>query len=140
MKKSWLVIIIQLITVLYIKSTYGQDCSILKYDRFIAEGEIVNLPDSIFIFDTLLCIGPKENYSVLDKIDKNQFKITFWNMELGGIVDPVMYKYDITIKLKGSFVLLKFDGKKGKYRCIEGIHGKRKIKGIPIILIKTNNR
>jgi hypothetical protein len=140
MKKTWLVIIIQLITVLSIKSTYGQDCRILNYDRFIAKGEIVNLPDSIFIFDTLSFIGQKVNYSVLDKIDKNQFKISFWNMELGGIVDPVMYKNDITIKPKGSFVLLKFDNNEGKYRCIEGIHGKRKIKGIPIILIKINNR
>jgi hypothetical protein len=63
-EKTWLVIIIQLITVLSLKSTYGQDCKILNYDRFIAKGEIVNLPHSIFIFDTLSFIGPKVNNSV----------------------------------------------------------------------------
>ena len=139
MKKIWQIIIISIITALITKYTCGQDCSILNYDSFFAKGEIVNLPDSIFIFDTLPDNGQSENYSAINRIHKNQFKISFWNMQLGGIVDPVIYKYNMTINPKGNFVLLKYNGIESKYRCIEGIHGKRKIKGIPVILIKIHN-
>jgi hypothetical protein len=115
---------------------FGQDCRIINKERIFVKGEIAQLPDSIIIFENETAFNQNDSYSILEKKDSNHFKITYWNMTLGGIVDPVLYKDDLILKQNGKGIKMKFGSLSASYECQELLIDEKRI----IELIKTNNR
>jgi hypothetical protein len=93
----------------------GQEFSVLKNEKIFAKGEIFSFPDSIYIFENQAQLGKFENYSILDKINNNRYKIFYWEMSHTGIVDPTLYKYDLILKVKDNSCKMKIGKRKKVY-------------------------
>jgi len=135
-KNICLIILILLFVTSITTKLFGQNCTIINKTILFAKGEISILPDSIIIFENESDLDQHENYSVIEKEKGNHFKITYWIMELGGIVDPTFYRKDLVIKQVGEVIKMKFGSLTASYECQKQLDNK---KGI-VILVKINNR
>jgi hypothetical protein len=114
----------------------GQEHNILNNERIFAKGEIFSFPDSIYIFENQAQLGKFENYTRLDKINSNRYKIFYWEMSHGGIVDPTLYKYDLILKVKDNSCKLKI----GKYKKVYDWSTKDdNLEHLILLTAKTNN-
>jgi hypothetical protein len=114
----------------------GQAPGIFNNDKIFAKGEILSLPDSIFFFENQAQIGRFENYTTLEKIKDNRFRLFYWEIDHKGIVDPSLSKYYLKIKVKDNSIKI-WIGKKKKVYCWSLLNDKM---GQMILLtIKTNN-
>ena len=115
MKKAELIFLILFILLLFTQKSIAQILTTFNFQKVYAIGELANLPDSIILVADTSEISYWENYTTVNKIKNYVFSLDFWLMEKGGIVDPVSYKCNLKIKLKGNTVCLKFCKKKAEY-------------------------
>lgn len=94
------------------------------------------LPDSIILYENDSTFDERENYSMIEKVGETKYKIIYWIMELGGIVDPSMYKEDLVIREVRGILKIKFGSMKANYSCQERIESNTKV----LTLTKINNR
>jgi hypothetical protein len=135
-KRPYLIIAILFLISLTNIKLYGQDCALINKNTLFAKGEIAILPDSILIFENDSTFGVRENYSMIEKVGETHYKIIYWMMELGGIVEPTIYKEDLVIKEVRGILKIKFGSLKANYSCQERIGNNSKT----LTLTKINNR
>lgn len=88
----------------------------INFDRTYALGQLADLSDIILIMTNPDQINPKQNYTKVEKIENDKYRLHYWVMEDGGLVDPARYRYDLKIKLKeNDEVELTFGNKKEVY-------------------------
>ncbi|MCW3125837.1 MAG: hypothetical protein JWO03_1495 [Bacteroidetes bacterium] len=96
----------------------------VDFNTTYAIGAIAELPDTITIFTNEAQLKPEQNYTKLKKIRSGIYQLWYWEVERGGIIDPVLYKYDLKIKLKKNDEMeLAFHDKKRIY-YIKGLKTK----------------
>lgn len=136
MKKAYLILAILLFIGLTNFNVRGQDCSLINKNKLFAKGEIALLPDSIILYENDSTFNERENYSTIEKVGETHYKIIYWMIEQGGIVDPAMYKEDLVIKEVRGILKIEFGSTKAKYFCQERIGNNAKV----LTLTKINNR
>jgi len=135
-KKAYLILAILLFISLTNFNVRGQDCSLINKNKLFAKGEIALLPDSIILYENDSTFNERENYSTIEKVGETHYKIIYWMIEQGGIVDPAMYKEDLVIKEVRGILKIEFGSTKAKYFCQERIGNNAKV----LTLTKINNR
>lgn len=79
-----------------------------------ALGEVASLPDTIIILTTNNQPPSGQNYTEIKKIKSDVFRLSYWPMEKGGIIDPTLYKYDLKANLNGPNLIKFHFGKNQK--------------------------
>ncbi len=94
----------------------------IAFDTVYASKEIADLNDEIILFTNRNQIAPKDNYTMLEKINSNNYRLVYFSeMIKGGPIDPILYKSDLKIKFnKPDEVQLTFKHKTKRY-FIRGI-------------------
>ena len=138
MKKRHLLTLIILASLICLtKSSFGQENGFFEQKEIYAIGDVTELSDSIIFIKNFSQIDSLKNYTTLYKISKNKYKIFYWLMENGGIVDPTIVKDNLKIiRRSDSFIILKIFGIKKEYKIIN----QSDKNGDKIQLKKNNNR
>jgi len=132
---------LSIFTVIYLcfaKVSPSQHLKLFDNNILYAQGEIIGLPDTIFLYESAKQFKANENYTRLDKLTKKCFKLYYWPMERGGIVDPTLYKNELIVRNKNRMISMKVGRIKRKYvwTIIPDINGSR----IRLISTKPGNR
>ena len=121
MMKYLILILIILPRVIYAQTdTYVN----LTFDSTYAVGEIANLSDTIRLFTNYNQIKQGQSYTKLNKVKSGNYQLLYWEIESGGIIDPILYKYNLKVNLmRRNKVKLSFANKKKTY-FIRAIYNK----------------
>ncbi len=97
----------------------------IAFDTVYTSREIADLNDEIIIFTNRNQIAPKDNFTMLEKITSNNYRLVYFSeMIKGGPIDPILYKSDLKMKFnKPEEVQLTFKHKTKRY-YIRGIRVK----------------
>lgn len=88
----------------------------LTFDSTYAVGEIANLSDTMRLFTNYNQIKQGQSYTKLKKVKSGNYQLSYWEIESGGIIDPILYKYNLKINLmRRNKVKLAFANKKKTY-------------------------
>ena len=94
----------------------------IEFDTVYASREIADLNDEIILFTNRNQIAPKDNYTMLEKVNPTDYRLVYFSeMIKGGPIDPIKYKSDLKIKFnKPDEVQLTFKHRTKRY-YIRGI-------------------
>ena len=115
MTKNLLILVCLSILTSLTDSCFGQDLNLLNSKTIFAIGEITSLPDTIYLVEREDQIGELQNYTRLERTNRNHFKTWFWKMDNGGLVDPAISKHELSLSMRKSMTILKFRHNKKTY-------------------------
>ncbi len=94
----------------------------IAFDTVYTSREISDLKDEIILFTNRNQIAPKDNYTMLEKVNSTDYRLMYFSeMIKGGPIDPLKYKADLKMKFnKPDEVQVKFKRKTKRY-TIRGI-------------------
>ena len=107
-----------LILIIFPRVTYSQTdtYTCLTFDSTYAIGEIAQLSDTIKLFTNYYQIKQGQSYTKLKNVKSGNYQLLYWDIESSGIIDPILYKYNLKIKLmQRNKVKLTFANKKKTY-------------------------
>lgn len=136
MKKILNVIICLALLTSVTDSCFGQVEKLLNSNTIFATGEISQLPDTIFLLQHEDQLINYQNYTKLERTHGNHFRMWFWKMDIGGIVDPAINKHELSLSTRKTHVVLRIAHDKKKYDAFE-IPEKS---GLKILLVKRNGK
>ncbi len=88
----------------------------VTFDETYAVGEIANLSDTIRLFTNYNQIKQGQSYTKLNKVKSGNYQLLYWEIESGGIIDPILYKYNLKVnQMRRNKVKLSFANKKKTY-------------------------
>lgn len=89
----------------------------IAFDTVYTSREIADLKDEIILFTNRNQIAPKDNYTMLEKVNSTDYRLIYFSeMIKGGPIDPILYKNDLKIKFnKPDEVQLTFKLKTKRY-------------------------
>ena len=71
-----------------------------------------------------MCNKDIREYAKLKKVKSGNYQLLYWEIESGGIIDPILYKYNLKVNLmRRNKVKLSFANKKKTY-FIRAIYNK----------------
>lgn len=115
MKTLFLIFFFIILGVCQPKVSLGQIPVLLKNSNIYAKGNIISLPDSINLVDNISQIGKYENYTVLEKITTGKYKLYYWEVDQGGIVDPAISNSILMIKYRHNSINIRIGKHKKVY-------------------------